>query len=86
MYLGLLSKLDEQMPQPDAPEAKGNELVLAEQKAYIAAVIGKTKSTPLGRPDHAAHAAANAGWVQGKNTEIRGALKPSAEAAPLALT
>ena len=82
MYLGIVSKLAEQMPET---EVKGTELVLAEQTAYIAAVMGKLTSAPIGTPDSMASAAANAGWRQGRKTEIRTPLKPSAEPAPLAL-
>jgi hypothetical protein len=85
MFLGLRDKLSEQMPAADTSAAKGNELVLADQKAYIAAVVGKTTSSPLGKPDHEAHAAAFAGYLQGKKTEIRSALKPSTTEQPLAL-
>ncbi len=77
MLEGLWAKLMEQMPPAASPAAKGTELVLSEQEAYIAAVIGKTKSRDMGRPDHDAHAARWAGYQQGQKTEIRTALKPA---------
>lgn len=74
MYIGLRVKLAEQMPPKETREAKGNELVVADQKAYIAAVIGKTTSKPMGAPDHAAKAAEYAGYLEGRKTEIRAAV------------
>lgn len=85
MFDGLYRKLFDAQPQPTERETKGNELVLAEHKCYIAAVIGKTSSIKLREADHDAHAARLAGWLKGQDTHIAPALRPSEEPAPLAL-
>lgn len=74
MYLGVARKLDEEMPKF---RSSGTELVLAEQKAYIAAQLGEPDSVYISPPDHRAHGAFIAGFRQGGQTQIRPALKPS---------
>jgi hypothetical protein len=75
MYQGIFSKLAEQMPDDGTAEAKGTELSLDLRRNYIAAVYGPTTRTVHREPDHAARAAAWAGYVQGRNTQIRPAVK-----------
>jgi len=82
MAAGLHSKLAESNPPTPERQAKGNELALS-MKAYLAEHFGKLKPRHL--PDASAQAAANAGYVQGRKTEIRPGIKQT-EQAPLALT
>ena len=83
MYLGVWSKLEELRES----EPKGMELVLAGHDAYIQATIGETEKKEVNHaPDHKARGAAWAGFLEGKNTQLHGALRPAAADAPLALT
>jgi len=82
MAAGLYSKLAESVPLTPERQAKGNELVLS-MEAYIANNFGKLEARHM--PSASAQAAANAGYVQGRKTEIRPAIKQT-EPAPLALT
>lgn len=74
MFDGLYSKLAEAEPPRDA---KGTELVLRELETYIGAVIGETTKGEFREPDHNAHAARSAGWIAGRQTNIRTPLKAS---------
>lgn len=74
MFLGLYSKLSE--AEPKAPEATvTNRALVVSFDAYVAQHIGKTEDVKMADPTAAA--AVNAGWVQGRKTEILGGLKPS---------
>ncbi|MBI5689290.1 MAG: DUF2786 domain-containing protein [Verrucomicrobia bacterium] len=81
MYIGLTAKLEEQRDLLP----KGTELVVAGHEQYILATVGQTTTTAMGKPDHRARAAAWAGFLEGQNTEIHGALQP-ASGESLALT
>jgi len=68
MFQGICSKLKEAEP-PEEPHAPG--LIVAARDAYIAVVFGKTRTMKDRTPDRIAQAAAWAGYVQGRQTEIR---------------
>ncbi len=82
MYWGIYSKLKEAEP-PEPPHAPG--LVLAERNAYIGAVFGPTENNESKSPDRLAQAAAWAGYLKGRETEIRRPLaRPKEETLALA--
>lgn len=83
MYIGIVVTLEEQRPAP--AQERAHALVLKERDTYIAAVIGKTTSSPMGRPDHAANAAAWAGYLQGRKTNINNPLQEGERTEALAL-
>lgn len=85
MFQGLFRKLHDALPEPTERQVRGNELALVEHDNYIAAWIGATEAKKFGRPDHDAHAARWAGYLQGQKTNIAPAIKPSQEPEPLAL-
>ncbi len=82
MWIGLRTKLAEAEPPAAEPQVKGTELQLS-VAGYIAQHIGKTENKSMSSPS--AQAALYAGYIHGRRTEIRSAIKPAA-AAPLALT
>lgn len=76
MFEGIYSRLQE----AEAPrDAKGTELVLRELETYISAVIGDTTKRDFRAPDHNAMAARSAGWVAGRQTNIRTPLNAGAD-------
>jgi hypothetical protein len=74
MFLGLWSKLSEAEPKAAVTEESSTALTTS-FNAYIAEHIGETKPAG-GISNPSATAAMNAGWVQGRKTEILGGLKP----------
>lgn len=80
MFYGIYSTMEE-----SEPERTGTELVISDHKSYISAVIGSTTASAYHRPDHEASAAAWAGYVQGRKTNICTALKSSDGESILAL-
>lgn len=79
LFQGLYSKLEQAEPQH--PNSTGKELAIS-MDDYVKKHIGETESTSM--PNGEAAAARWAGYLQGKNTEIRPAVKAAAPA-PLAL-
>lgn len=82
MWRGLHAKLAEAEPAAAERKVTGTELQIS-VNGYIAEHIGKIQYDRLGDPT--AQAALYAGYVQGRRTEIRSAIKPAPEA-PLALS
>lgn len=82
MFQGLYAKLAESEPPAENRPAKGTELALS-MEAYLGEHFGTLSTKPMADPS--AHAAAWAGYQQGRKTEIRNAVKGGATA-PLQLT
>ena len=83
MFIGLWSKLSDAEPSMPERQTKGNELELS-MRSYIAEHFGELERTGK-LPKAKARAAAWAGYVQGRKTEIRPGIKQT-ESSPLALT
>jgi Protein of unknown function (DUF2786) len=75
MYIGLCSKLEERQPKKEqTPGIVTTDRGLVLRKDYMEKNFGKTESTNV-QPDGDAAAAKYAGYVSGRNTEIRGGVK-----------
>jgi hypothetical protein len=76
MYHGIFAKLHEAEPPAADRKVTGTELSLSID-GYLAQHFGELKTLKMA--DALATAAAYAGYVQGRNTEIRPAVKPGAQ-------
>ncbi|MBI5771895.1 MAG: DUF2786 domain-containing protein [Verrucomicrobia bacterium] len=76
MFEGLYTKLADAEPPAAERKARGTELALS-MDGYIAQHIGETSSK--GMADPSAAAARYAGYIRGRQTEIRNAVKAPAE-------